>query len=261
MTLPRALRLSVVAAALAVAGLSLSALPPIAAAQSVAPQPGAGDPRIRTVVYNPYQVVTLRGHLGYQIMIEFAANERIENVSIGDSLSWQVTPNQKANLLFVKPVDRSSGTNMTVVTNQRRYAFELVSSEARGPSDPNIIYVLRFAFPEGMGPRVIEVTPPPPPAPTGPAISSLNFNYGYSGARRLQPVRVFDDGAVTYFEFKPEGETPAIYAIGDDGRESLVNLRSSERYMIVDQLAPSFALRLGNERMVVRNETYPAARR
>ena len=57
-------------------------------------------------------------------MLEFEPGEKIETVSIGDALGWQVTPNRKADVLFVKPVLKST-TNLTVLTDLRRYAFEL----------------------------------------------------------------------------------------------------------------------------------------
>ena len=75
----------------------------------------------------------LRGWFGYQLMLEFEPDERIENVSIGDALGWQVTPNRRANLLFLKPVDRTAATNMTVVTDKRRYAFDLVVATRQAP--------------------------------------------------------------------------------------------------------------------------------
>ena len=45
----------------------------------------AADPHIQTVFYEPDQVIELKGAVGWQIMIEFGPDERIENVSIGDS--------------------------------------------------------------------------------------------------------------------------------------------------------------------------------
>ena len=87
------------------------------------PRPGPVDPHIQRVLYNPEQVVALHGAIGWQIMIEFNGDERIENVSIGDSLAWQVTPNKRARMLFLKPLLRKGATNMTVVTSLRRYAF------------------------------------------------------------------------------------------------------------------------------------------
>ena len=82
------------------------------------------------------------------MLIEFGASERIENIAIGDSLSWQVTPNKKADLLFLKPIDRSPSTNMTVVTNLRRYNFELISEvvDAR-KTRRRQTFDIRFVYP------------------------------------------------------------------------------------------------------------------
>ena len=67
-------------------------LPGTAIAQ-VRPAPGPGDPRIQTIVYDANQVVQLQVASGYQLAIEFAPDERIENVAVGVSSAWQVTPN------------------------------------------------------------------------------------------------------------------------------------------------------------------------
>ena len=84
------------------------------------------------MLFDPDEVVQLRGALGWQIMIEFGSDERIENVSIGDSLAWQVTPNKRARNLFLKPLMKNATTNMTVVTDRRRYAFSLETTAAHG---------------------------------------------------------------------------------------------------------------------------------
>jgi type IV secretion system protein VirB9 len=223
-------------------------------AAQVVPAPGPVDPRIRTVMYNPDAVISLRGHLGYQMMIEFDTGERIENVSLGDSLAWQVTPNRKATLLFIKPVARDAATNMTVVTNLRRYAFELSAAMPRGQSDPSIIFGLRFLYPP---------PPPPPPEPVrveppAPPPRPLNFAYSYSGSQRAAPARVYDDGVFTYFKFLPGVEAPAIFAIGADGPEGLVNQQTRDDHAVVDLVAQTFVLRFGNERAVVTNDAYRA---
>ena len=80
--------------------LTLLAAPAVA----VVPRPGPGDPRIHVVDYDPSAVVELHGALGYQMSIEFDPLEKIENVAIGDSLGWQVTPNRRANIIFLKPM-------------------------------------------------------------------------------------------------------------------------------------------------------------
>ena len=194
--------------------------------------PGA-DAHIQTRFYNPGEVTTITGAVGWQIMIEFAADERIENVSIGDSNAWQVTPNRRARMLFVKPLSRTASTNMTVITSLRQYAFNL----AVGPRNGRTPWVVRFTYPEVEA--VPEEAPPPPPPPV-----ALDFGYTMAGDAGLLPGRVWDDGRQTYFEFAEETAMPAIFA-GADKDESLVNVSVRGRVAVVQQRAARFTLRAG----------------
>ena len=110
----------------------------------IRPQPGAGDPRIQSIEYDASQVVQIQAAPGYQVTLEFGSDEQIENVAVGDSGAWQVTANRAGSRLFVKPVQSGVTTNMTVVTNVRIYAFELVP--LFGPS-PDMAYTIRFRYP------------------------------------------------------------------------------------------------------------------
>jgi type IV secretion system protein VirB9 len=182
---------------------------PIMAAE--VPTPGLLDPRIRTVFYNPDQVVLLKAYFGYQMMLEFGPDERIENVSIGDGVAWQVTPNKKATLLFLKPVEKAAPTNMTVVTDQRRYAFQLVSSARGGDRAPDMAYVVRFIYPPApRPPAVAKLEAPSPP-------ERRNILYTYTGSRVLLPSLVFDDGRFTYFQW-PEGVSDSGFVCDSAGR-------------------------------------------
>ena len=223
--------------------LALLAAPAIA----VVPRPGDGDPRIHVVTYFPNEVVELRGVLGFQLSVEFDPQERIENVAIGDSLGWQVTPNRKANLLFLKPMASRPDTNMTVVTNLRRYNFQL-SVRAKTASK-TVPYSVRFLYPEAA----LAVAEPPPPTP--PPVDR-NHAYSYKGSTKTLPARLFDDGQATYFEFKGQEDLPAIFAIEPGGEESVVNSHVLDGYIVVDRLAPAFVLRRGTEVTRVYNDGY-----
>jgi len=63
----------------------------------------AKDPRIATRFYDPSQIVVVHGHTGIQSTIEFGADEHIDNVAVGDSADWQVTPNKHASALTPEP--------------------------------------------------------------------------------------------------------------------------------------------------------------
>ncbi len=199
------------------------------------PEPGPVDPHIQSILYSPDEVVLLRGALGWQIMLEFGPDERIENVSIGDALAWQVTPNKKARNLFLKPLIKNASTNMTVVTDKRRYSFSL---ETR-PRQRTTPWVVRFEYPREIV-EAIEEPLLPPPRP-------LNFAYTLAGDATLRPARVWDDGLMTYFEFSPETPIPAIFAGVPSKSEALVNSVIRGRVVVVQQTSGIFTLRSGEQ--------------
>jgi type IV secretion system protein VirB9 len=213
------------------------------------PIPGAVDPRVQTVLFKEDSVVSLRGHYGYQMMIEFGADERIENVSIGDSLAWQVTPNRRADTLFVKPIEFDAATNMSVITSKHRYTFQLSAQEPTGPGDPTIIYRVKFIYP----PEPV-ATEPKDLVPQMPA--SSNQNYSVSGSPRNVPSRIFDDGQRTYLEWPTGAATPAVFALGADGSESLVNFIMRGNVMVVERVGPAFILRNGPDQTIVSNDVW-----
>ncbi|MDQ3139781.1 MAG: TrbG/VirB9 family P-type conjugative transfer protein [Pseudomonadota bacterium] len=197
------------------------------------PEPGAADPHIQSITYVADEVVLLQGAIGWQITLEFGPDERIENVSIGDALAWQVTPNKRARILFLKPLVKNAATNMTVVTDRRRYAFALQTT-ARFATTP---WVVRFQYPAEVVEAIDEPPAPPPPV--------LNVNYIVAGHAEVRPSRVWDDGLMTYFEFVPEQAIPAIFANGPGKNEALVNSLTRGRVIVVQQRSGRFTLRSG----------------
>lgn len=215
-------------------------------ARAVTPRPGASDPRIHFVDYDPFQVVELKGALRRQLTLEFDPSERIENVAIGDSLSWQVTPNRRANLLFLKPMAQRPATNMTVVTNLRRYNFLLT---ALAQPARNQAVTVRFLYPAPAA-----LAPAPPAADPPPEVR--NAAYSFQGSRALLPTRIFDDGRDTYFAYAAEAELPAIFALDSDGEEALVNLRLRDGLFVADRVAQGFVLRRGEETTRIFNDGF-----
>ena len=159
-----------------------------------------------------------------------------------------MTPNRKANVLFIKPVDASATTNLTVLSDQRRYAFELTVAP-RSSRSP-VLYIARMVYPQ---PALAEVTAEPIPEPPPTA---ANTAYGISGAAESRPLRVFDDGKQTYFEWPTDSAVPAIFAVSASGAENLVNSAVRGPYTVVEQLAPKFMLRNGAAVTTVINQGY-----
>jgi len=219
------------------------------------PRPGSGDPRIYVVDYDPAQVVELHATMGYQTFVEFASDEHIENVAVGDAAGWQITPNRAANLLFVKPLNDVPTTNMTVVTNYRRYSFELSVRPHARSGDKSIVYTLRFQYPE-VAVATVMAKPSAPEVPPLPKVA--NAAYSYDGSPRIVPSRVFDDGKATYFEFRDGDSYPAIFSLDGDKNEQVVNTYMRSGYIVADQVSRGFVLRQGADVTRVYNDGFRA---
>ena len=214
-----------------VACILFAALAAAPLAAQVMPSPAGGDPRDQVVQYDPGQVVLLQGAPGYQVTIEFAPDELIENVAVGDSSAWQATPNRRGDHLFVKPIQYGVSTNMTVVTSVRVYLFELA---AAGGVTPDMPFRVRFAYPSLEGAESAE-------ADTEPLEEG---RYRLSGSRSLRPSRISDDGTHTYIEWPADRDIPAVYAIDSLGRESLVNGMMREGIYVIDSVSRQLVFRI-----------------
>jgi type IV secretion system protein VirB9 len=219
--------------------LAFVATPAIA---QVAPQPGAGDPRIQSIEYNADQVVLLQAAPGYQISVEFAPDERIENVAIGDSGAWQATPNKRGDYLFVKPIQAGVSTNMTVLTDARIYAFDL-----RGLMGPqsDMAYTVRFRYPGAAHAGATAVNADGSEA--APGTEPQRGRYRLSGDRSIRPSGIDDDGAKTYIEWASDSALPAVYSVDAKGKESLVNGNMRDGIFVIDNVVERLVFRLDQQ--------------
>jgi type IV secretion system protein VirB9 len=206
---------------------AIIALTPAGLSAQVRPTPGSGDPRIQTVLYDADQVVQLQGTPGFQIDVEFASDEAIENVAVGDSAAWQVTPNRRGDHLFVKPLMGGVTTNMTVVTSARTYFFELAPL-----SGGDQAYTVRFRYPSAQA------------AADEAQASAIEGRYRLSGAHALRPSRISDDGVHTYIEWPREASLPATYALNNQGQETLVNGGMRDGLFVIDGVSTRLVFRI-----------------
>lgn len=192
-----------------------------------------GDPRIQTVQYRRDQVVQISGAPGYQVTVQLAPDEQIQTVAVGDSAAWQVTANKSGNLLFVKATQSGVDTNMTVVTNARFYAFDLV-----GGAGGITAYEVRFQYP------ALEEGDEEQAATAG--INADVGEYHMSGARALRPVRMSDDGARTYIDWSAEQPLPAVFIL-DRGRETLANGNMRGNLYVIDSVHDHLLFRIDKQ--------------
>jgi type IV secretion system protein VirB9 len=198
----------------------------------VRPIPGAGDPRLQTIDYNPDQIVQLGVASGYQLMVSFAPGERVETIAVGDSNAWQVTTNKRGDYLFIKALGDGRTTNMTVVTDSRVYMFELI------PSTPYVgdqAFSLRFTYPEDQMVAKAE------------AEALISYRYRIGGARALRPSFVLQEGPNLIVEWPSTAALPAIFRIEEDGKETLVNSEIKNGRFLIAGLPKMLLFRLDRQ--------------
>ncbi|MGA7712417.1 MAG: TrbG/VirB9 family P-type conjugative transfer protein [Rhizomicrobium sp.] len=217
--------------------------------------PAALSARIKTIEFAENTTVVIEGCTNFQTTVIFDPDEKIENVGLGDANQWQVMPNKRADLLFVKPLVAHAFSNMTVVTPRRVYNFELRSAPQAACRGGRVVYTLRFHYLDvpakasaSAGSADLASLLPPP--------EKRNSAYTYSGDTPLVPFRVFDDGKSTFFLWEKGVATPAIYVVGSDDKESLVNYSNHGEYVVVDLVGKGFMLRRGDQSAKLYNDAF-----
>ncbi|MRI55297.1 P-type conjugative transfer protein VirB9 [Methylobacterium sp. DB1607] len=253
-------------ALLLAAALPTALATPVSALQN--PQAGSRDARMRTVIYDPSNVVKVNGVLRASTQILFAEGEEIAHVAIGDAVSWEVAP--AGNILFLKPREKHPATNLQVVTTRRdgrkrSYQFELSINEG---SLAESFFVVRFSYPEDEAEiRRAEAAMRRSTAEAGAveqtfalsdATGPRNWRYSAQGAAALEPDGVYDDGRETYLRFEGNRETPAVYLVAGDGTESLVPKDVRGELVVVHAIGRELRLRQGSQVTCLFNEAFDA---
>lgn len=213
------------------------------------------DHRVHVIQYQPDQVYRMNGHYRYQSAIEFEKDEEIRTISMGDSTAWMLNPS--GNRLFLKPVENDATTNMTLITNKRVYLFELHANETDDIDDPKMVFIMRFSY-NSAGSDAFDNGKYLDSVPEQDMLENpekYNANYTISGTDEIAPIRIFDDGEFTYFQFRDKNaEVPAFYWVDNDGNDNVINYRTRGDYIVVERVSSRFTLRHGGDVVCVFNE-------
>ena len=172
----------------------------------------------------------MHGFAGYQIDLEFEAGETFVGLGAGDieGLAYFGAENH----LFLKPKAAKVATNLTVLTNRRRYQIDYSSvPQAPSPDDRDVIFSVRFTYPPLPSPTIVDDAAARIDAALGDASAKRpkNIDYWYCGSPTLRPVAASDDGVHTRLRFAANSELPAIFLRNADGSESLLNFSMDAR--------------------------------
>ena len=233
------------------------------------------DSRIKILTYTSSDVYTVPTKYGYQTSIVFAHNEEIKTVSVGDRSMWQIIPS--ANRIFIRPMDDNLATNMTVITNQREYNFDIKSVAADQTSN---LYVVQFRYPENRTEEYITLNDgdmPPlahmsspvtlthtstgsnvtiPPLDTQ-RTQDINEQYTYTGSDALAPSQVYDDGKNTYvlYDAMPS-PAPRPTVLSTTGKPAVAKHEVQGNKIIIHTVASGFVLKSPKGKITVYNELF-----
>ena len=194
------------------------------------PRRGPNDARVRIATYQEGQVFRLNVSLTHVTTVEFGTGETIRSILAGDTEGFELDGVPGGQAFAIKPLARGVHTNVTVYTNRRSYYFNV--QEVSTPT----FYVVQFRYPdEERRPR------------NAVAAQAPNYNYGASDRTEITPVRVWDNGTFTYFQFARNAPVPAIFRYSN-GRERTVNTQATEPGVIrVSGVNAQWVLRLGDQ--------------
>jgi len=240
------------------------------------PTPAPADARVRFVNYRPYDVTKVVGTLFSSLQLEFAPDEEIANVVVGNTVAWEVAP--AGNILFLKPREQHPLTNLQVVTTRRdgsRRSYQLELTIRAGSVDraSGTYFLVKYRYPEdeAIARRQKQAADAAARAADNEAsfvestfemyedYGPRNWHYSAQGARAIEPSSVYDNGKTTTFTFKGVAEIPAIYLVNTDGSESLVPKSVEGSLVRVHALGRKFVLRRGKDVLCVFNDAFMAS--
>jgi type IV secretion system protein VirB9 len=253
--------------ALLLAGVLAAAHPALAVET---PRAGQADPRIKTIDYDPQQVVRLVGAFRTATEIQFGDDETILHAALGDTSGWDV--DARKDILFLKPKAARAPTDLIVTTRTgegetRHYIFELSTrSGSTGQRARDTFFVVRFRYPQQEKTKAVAAISAAEDAVQRQMLQfkldraaldgPRNLAYELQGSLAIAPSEVSDNGLFTVMRFPGTQALPAVYTVAPDGSERLTPFDVRGEFLVVHQTAAQLRLRRGREALCVFNDAY-----
>jgi type IV secretion system protein VirB9 len=214
-----------------ISALLLTTLPGAALAQQ-APTPSFEDPRLQSVAYDPARPVRLVAFPDSTLTVTLIPDDRVERFALSDPAAFSVSVTGARDGLHIVPLRADGAATLLVDTSLRRYEFVLATGEGLAAA-----YLVRFVDPRGPSGSATA----PPPQPTA-------GEYRLTGERALLPYRMSDDGDRTYLEWAKEQSLPAVFGIGTNGEEEVVDGYMRDGIFTIDRVYSELIFRIDDKR-------------
>jgi len=236
------------------------------------------DFRIKSVVYNPVNVVRVDAIAGVATHIVVSPDEGYVTHAFGDSESWQLS--HVDNNYFIKPKAANSDTNLIIVTTKRTYNIVLhyiAGKEVKGAD--GAVKQEFIKTPWSVRQATLQLTYLYPFEDLQKANKKLeknradqalknqmqgpfNIDYTRSDEKKMlsiAPTHVWDNYRFTWIEFPRNANLPTIYVIGPDGKERATNATPAGKdnnILQVPEVAREFHIRYGDKVVAIVNNNY-----
>ena len=202
--------------------------------------------------YAPDQLYKIYCRTGYLTDIELHKGEKVSFVGGGDTSSWAINSTTVAGTphIYIKPVVKTSTTNIIITTDKRSYQLIVNTSDWYNP-------MVRWTY----GQEELEVSLAQQAKDDRTITSRLgvtnpeNLHFKYKVTCKgdaEKPQMVFDDGEKTYIRFaKASKRLPALF-IREKGHKSvsLANFKVKDNTYMLDRLIDQAELRFSDEAVV-----------
>lgn len=237
------------------------------------------DPRnnVKRFTYQNDVTFKLRLREFMHTTVVLPKGERIGGFSLGDQQNFHFTPLTKqeesmVNVFEVWADYPGADTNLTVFGGSGNiYSFYLRCDSVKSEFMPILVaYVEDKTISDQTRLDAKEVKPNPAPQKqnqeldaeylrTLPLVDPSKISYAYkikAGDQKLAPIRIFDDGYFTYFQFAENNldkveRLPVIYVV-KDGYDVPVNNRVIGGTVIAETVSSKWTLRSGDAHLCVR---------
>lgn len=186
-------------------------------------------------------------------VVTLMPGEKINNLSIGDSVRWLVQTSQAGDspIVIIKPTEAGIGTNLVVSTNRQRVYYLILESSATKYQPQVGFYDAAEMTTHFNHNENEELSRSLAPGKIDPANLDFNFSCDSSGGDDFMPSRVFSGNGHLYLQMPASmknGDAPAIFNIST-GSTELINHRydPTKGYFVVDGTPSKLKLIVGNK--------------
>ncbi|MEY3996614.1 MAG: VirB9 protein [Pseudomonadota bacterium] len=235
--------------------------------------------------YTANKIYSINTGLGIATQIILDPSDKIKDFGTGFSTGWDIV--RRDNVLYIKPKDPDAETNMYIKTERRSYLLDLkiVTKDWRKIDEAKnlgVAYLVQFNYKDvspslfdslKRAPNINKVVRTPIVKNNNQTPKSLSesdfikrpnkanyFSYhtdyevaADSGSKWMIPVRVYDDGELTYVQMPINSNVPSFFGRHSDrGEEFLLNKTVKQDQFLLHGVYPFIIIRYGSDVVAVR---------